>query len=28
VAMEFYPSGDPTKILAHARQEALQAAQA
>ena len=28
VAMEFYPSGDPAKILAHARQEALQAAQA
>lgn len=28
VAMEFYPIGDPVKILAHARQEALQAAQA
>ena len=27
VAMEFLPSGDPVKILAHARQEALQAAQ-
>ncbi|MGA3327005.1 MAG: TIM barrel protein [Terriglobia bacterium] len=26
VAMEFRPSGDPVKILAHARQEALQAA--
>jgi len=28
VAMEFLPTGDPVKILAHARQEALQAAQA
>ena len=28
VAMEFYPIGDPVKILAQARQEALQAAQA
>ena len=27
VAMEFYPSGDPAKILAHARLEALHAAQ-
>jgi hydroxypyruvate isomerase len=27
VAMEFHPTGDPVKILAHARQEALQAAQ-
>ena len=27
VAMEFLPSGDPVKTLAHARQEALQAAQ-
>jgi len=26
IAMEFLPSGDPIKILAHARQEALQAA--
>ena len=28
VAMEFFPTGDPTKILARARQEALQAARA
>ena len=28
VAMEFLPTGDPVKILSHARQEALQAAQA
>jgi hydroxypyruvate isomerase len=28
VAMEFHPTGDTVKILAHARQEALQAAQA
>ncbi len=28
VAMEFFPTGDPVKILAQARQEALQAAQA
>lgn len=27
VAMEFFPTGDPVKILAQARQEALQAAQ-
>jgi len=28
VAMEFLPTGDAVKILAHARQEALQAEQA
>jgi hydroxypyruvate isomerase len=28
VTMEFFPTGDPVKTLAHARLEALQAAQA